>query len=97
MRVMARSDFVRVLGIIAVIIGISLVHYLTPDSMLQLHYLIQRLFYVPVVYAGLYYGWRGGLAAAVLAALAYLPRLWRHRGCIRVTRSISTRKWSCSV
>jgi two-component system, NtrC family, sensor histidine kinase HydH len=72
---MARKDLLRALGVIAVIIGISAVHSFTPDSMVQLHYLIQRLFYVPVVYAGLYFGWRGGLLAAVLAGLAYLPQI----------------------
>lgn len=72
---MTRHDVLRVGGVIAVTIGISIVHYYTPDSMVQLHYLIQRLFYVPVVYAGLYFGWRGGLSAAVLAGLAYLPQI----------------------
>ena len=63
------------LGLIALTIGISALHSLTPDSMVQLHYLIQRLFYVPVVCAGLYYGWRGGLLAAFLAGFAYLPQI----------------------
>ena len=72
---MTRKDLLRGCGVIAVTIGISTVHYLTPDSMVQLHYLIQRLFYVPVVYAGLYFGWRGGLSAAVLAGFAYLPQI----------------------
>ena len=72
---MARNDIARVVGVIAVIAAISLVHYLTPDSMVQVHYLVQRLFYVPVVYAGLYFGWRGGLGAAVLSGLAYLPQI----------------------
>jgi len=72
---MARKDLLRVFAVIAVTIAISAVHFFTPDSMVQLHYLIQRLFYVPVVYAGLYFGWRGGLSAAVLAAFAYLPQI----------------------
>jgi signal transduction histidine kinase len=72
---MARKDLLRGFGVIAVTIGIGTVHYFTPDSMLQVHYLIQRLFYVPVVYAGLYFGWRGGLLAALLAGLAYLPQI----------------------
>jgi signal transduction histidine kinase len=72
---MSRKDLLSAFGVIAVTIGISTVHYFTPDSMMQLHYLIQRLFYVPVVYAGLYFGWRGGLFAAVLAAFAYLPQI----------------------
>jgi signal transduction histidine kinase len=70
-----RKDLLRAFGVVAVIIGIGAVHYLTPDSMLQVHYLIQRLFYVPVVYAGLYFGWRGGLCGALLAGLAYLPQI----------------------
>ncbi len=72
---MARKNLPRAFAVIAVIAGISIVHYLTPDSRLQLHYLIQRLFYVPVIYAGLYFGWRGGLVAAVLAGIAYLPQI----------------------
>ncbi len=72
---MAQKDLLRAFGVIALTLAISTVHYFTPDSMVQLHYLIQRLFYVPVVCAGLYFGWRGGLAAAVFAALAYLPQI----------------------
>ena len=72
---MPRKDLLRALGVIAITIGIGIAHYFVPDSMVQTHYLIQRLFYIPVVYAGLYFGWRGGLSAAVLASLAYLPQI----------------------
>lgn len=72
---MARHDFLRVIGVIAAIAVISSVHYFTPDSMVQVHYLVQRLFYLPVIYAGLYFGWRGGLAAGILSGLAYLPQI----------------------
>jgi len=79
---MVRKDLLRVSGVIVVIAGIATVHYFTPDSMLQLHYLIQRLFYFPIVYAGLYFGWRGGLLTAFLAGLAYLQQIlatWKLR------------------
>ncbi len=72
---MPRKDPLRALGVIAVTIGIGVAHYFVPDSMVQIHYLVQRLFYIPVVYAGLYFGWRGGFSAAVLAGLAYLPQI----------------------
>jgi two-component system, NtrC family, sensor histidine kinase HydH len=72
---MAQEDLFRVLAIFAMILGISIAHYFTPDSMTQVHYLLQRLFYVPVVYAGLYFGWRGGLVTAVLAGFAYAPQI----------------------
>ncbi|MGH9621785.1 MAG: hypothetical protein ACRD45_19020, partial [Bryobacteraceae bacterium] len=72
MRSMAPSDLARVLAILAVMAAIGALHALIPTSMLQAHYLVQRLFYVPVVYAGLYFGWRAGLIAGILAGLAYL-------------------------
>src|SRR5581483_5381481 len=79
---MARADVFRGIAIISAIAAIGAAHYFTPDSLLQLHYLIQRLFYVPVVYAALYYGCRGGLMAAILAAVAYLQQIvatWKLR------------------
>ncbi|MGH9624329.1 MAG: ATP-binding protein [Bryobacteraceae bacterium] len=75
MRSMAPSDLARVLAILAVMAAIGALHALIPTSMLQAHYLVQRLFYVPVVYAGLYFGWRAGLIAGILAGLAYLPQI----------------------
>lgn len=75
MRSMARGDLARVLAILAVMAAIAGLHGVTPDTMLQAHYLIQRLFYIPVIYAGLYFGWRAGLAAGIAAGLAYLPQI----------------------
>lgn len=72
---MERSEILRGLAVIGGIAGVSAVHYLMPDSQVQLHYLVQRLFYVPVIYAGLCFGWRGGWAAGVVAGLAYLPQI----------------------
>ena len=62
---------IHVLVIIGMTVAISALHYVTPDELVDRHYLIQRLFYIPVVYAGLCFGWRGGVAAGVLAGLAY--------------------------
>jgi two-component system sensor histidine kinase HydH len=66
-----RQAPLRVLAIIGMTVAISVIHYYTPDELVDRHYLIQRLFYIPVVYAGLYFGWRGGVAAGLLAGLAY--------------------------
>lgn len=68
---MPRHAAAHVLAIIGMTLAISVWHYFTPDHLTEKHYLIQRLFYIPVVYAGLYFGWRGGLAAGLLASLAY--------------------------
>jgi two-component system, NtrC family, sensor histidine kinase HydH len=68
------------LAIAGVTAGIGAIHYFTPDEPFNVHYVLQRFFYVPVVYAGIRFGWRGGLAAGLFSGLAYLPQIvafWR--------------------
>ncbi len=65
-------------------IGIAIataLHYLTPPSLILWHELFQRLYYLPIVYAAIYFGWRGGLLASAFAALCYIPHIlmmWQH-------------------
>ena len=64
----------------ASILLVSLGHYLTPRSVPILHSLFQHLYYVPIVLAALQFGWLGGLAAATVSAVLYLPHIfmwWR--------------------
>lgn len=71
-------------AIALVLAGIALTsagHYLTPRDMRLWHGIFQRLYYLPVVYAAIAFGWMGGLAAALIAALLYVPHIvmtWRH-------------------
>lgn len=48
--------------------------YLTPDQLEHWHYILQRLFYFPIIVAGLTLGWRGGAIVSVLSSLVYLLR-----------------------
>jgi len=50
-------------------------HYLTPPELLLWHNIFQRLYYLPVVYAAISFGTPGGLAAAAIAALCYIPHI----------------------
>ena len=57
-------------------------HYLTPASLRLWHGLFQRLYYLPVVYAGIAFGWTGGLIAGLIAAFLYVPHIlttWSHQ------------------
>jgi two-component system sensor histidine kinase HydH len=61
---------------------VSTLHFLTPVDSLVLHQVYQRLYYIPIILAALWYGWRGGLGAALLACLSYLPHIalhWQHQ------------------
>ena len=50
-------------------------HYLTPSSLLIWHGIFQRLYYLPVVFAAITFGWVGGLAAALAAGVVYIPHI----------------------
>ncbi len=55
-------------------------HYLTPTAYTLWHDLFQRLYYLPIIYAAIFFGWRGGLAASACSALCYIPHIlmWQH-------------------
>ena len=56
-------------------------HYLTPADLRLWHGLFQRLYYLPVVYAAVAFGWVGGLVAGIVSALLYVPHIvttWSH-------------------
>ena len=65
----------RLIALAAVTTGIALLFHELPDQLPLLRRLAQYLFFLPIVMAGLWFGWRGGLAAALTCTLLYLPRL----------------------
>jgi signal transduction histidine kinase len=59
----------------------SALHYFTSPSLILWHNLFQRLYYLPIIYAAIYFGWRGGLAASTVSAVCYIPHIlhaWHH-------------------
>src|SRR6266571_7365184 len=59
----------------AAIAAVALLHYNMPMTHIWIHPLLQRAYYVPVLLAALWFGWRRGLAAAALAAVTYIPHI----------------------
>lgn len=55
------------MAVVAGVLLISFLHLVTPLSLLHWHNVFQHLYYLPIVFAGLSFGWRGGVAAAILA------------------------------
>lgn len=56
-------------------------HYFTSPSLILWHNLFQRLYYLPIIYAAIYLGWRGGLVASAASAVCYIPHIllaWHH-------------------
>lgn len=79
---MRRKLPIRVAILFATIFLISLLHYQTPTSHVWLHTLLQRAYYVPLLLTALWYGCRGGLLAALVASVLYVPHIemaWRQQ------------------
>ncbi len=63
----------RVTAAVTGVLLVSLLHLFTPLSLLHWHNIFQHLYYLPIVFAGVTSGWRGGLSVAILACLSNLP------------------------
>ena len=77
-----KSNPVAILGLGGAILLVSTLHFLTPVDDLILHQIYQRLYYIPIILAALRFGWRGGLGAAGLASVSYIPHIamhWQHQ------------------
>lgn len=65
----------RLFVLVFFIAGITLLHYLTPLDLPKPHCVYQRLYYLPLILAAFWYGFRGGMLCAFIVTVAYLPFL----------------------
>jgi len=72
---MKRMDMLRGGALLTCVVGISLLHYLTPLRLAMLHDIFQRLYYIPIILAAYWFGFRGGIGCAVLVTLCYAPHI----------------------
>ena len=72
---MKRTDLAKGCAIIACVIGISLLHYTTPLRLAMLHDIFQRLYYLPIILAAFWFGFRGGIGCAILVTICYAPHI----------------------
>jgi two-component system sensor histidine kinase HydH len=77
----AREDYWVARGLIlGAVASLGMLQYLTPPRSVHWLYILQRLYYIPVVLAGLNMGWRGGLTVALLSGAAFAigtPSIWK--------------------
>ncbi len=57
------------------IVGVTIAHLQTPLGRQVQHDILVRLYYLPIALGGLWYGLRGGVGAAGLVTLVYLPHI----------------------
>ena len=72
---MKSSNTIRIPLLALFIIAISLLHYLTPLHLHYLHDIFQRLYYLPIILAAIWFGLRGGLACSLAVSFVYAPHI----------------------
>ncbi|MFZ4859698.1 MAG: ATP-binding protein [Desulfuromonadaceae bacterium] len=72
---MKSSTNIRILLLALFIITISLLHYLTPLHLHYLHDIFQRLYYLPIILAAIWFGLIGGLACSLTVSIVYAPHI----------------------
>jgi len=70
-----RSTPLRIAIISISILCISLLHYFTPLHLHYLHDIFQRFYYIPIILAALWFGFRGGLSTALAISILYTPHI----------------------
>jgi len=68
----------RIALIVILVVGISLLHYLTDQSRYHYHVFYGELYFLPIVLAGFWFGLRGALATSLVITAAYLPFIYWH-------------------
>lgn len=71
------SPRVRATLVLSAIFVLAVVHWTIPFSYIHVHNFIQHLNFLPIVLAGLFFGWRGAVLATFLSALLQFPHLLR--------------------
>lgn len=72
---MRRTNFTQLVLPVAAIVLISVMYYATHHQLVWMHNILQHLYFAPIAAAAIYFGWKGGIGAAILAALFYAPHV----------------------
>jgi len=70
-----KASLIRIALLGFSILGISLLHYLTPLHLHYLHDIFQRFYYIPIILAALWFGFRGGLTCSLAVSIVYAPHI----------------------
>lgn len=73
---MKRSNMLRIVLLALFVVGISVLHYITPLNLPMLHDIYQRLYYLPIILAAFWFGLRGGVGCAFIVSIVYAPHVF---------------------
>ena len=77
----AQRHVTRITLILALILIVTFLHYFTGTEHSHYHGIFRRLYYLPIILAGFWYGIRGGVTSGLVISAIYLPHVllqWEH-------------------
>lgn len=78
---MRKNEIIRLVVLVALVLVITSLHYLTTTQKVHFHDIYRRLYYIPIVLGGLWFTLRGGLATAIAVSVLFAPHVvfqWGH-------------------
>jgi two-component system sensor histidine kinase HydH len=72
------SERSKVTSIIVMVLALAITTWLTPVHLVVLHNILHHLNILPLMLAGLLFGWRGAFKALLLATVLQSPSIYRH-------------------
>ncbi len=70
-----RQTLLRLLILLILICGITALHYLTATDRAHAHDVFRRLYFIPVILGGIWFGLRGGFSTALFVSIVYAPHV----------------------
>lgn len=81
----------RLFLIVALTLFVTFLHYYTGTEHSENHGIYRRLYYVPIILSGFWFGIRGGLFSSLVVSVIYTPHIliqWEHNGPIRLEQTL---------
>lgn len=72
---MNRQTTLRLLILLLFISSITALHYLTATDRSHAHDVLRRLYFIPVILGGIWFGLRGGFSTALVVSVVYAPHV----------------------
>ncbi len=76
MKTIKNTFVLRIVLLMVFVSGITVLHYFTPLNLPMLHDIYQRLYYIPIIMAALWFGLRGGVGCALIVSIVYAPHVF---------------------
>ena len=72
---MTHPRFLRIAIVVVMVAVITVLHYVTNIHDARMHDIYRRLYYLPIVLAGLWFGLRGGIITALSVSVLFIPHV----------------------